>query len=124
MARFTKKQLDSFDDYNEIRRSRLNADEIKKIDIEAHAELDALAAMQESLTREIAAYMAKEDIGIVELTKRLQTSSRQTSRIMKGEANVTLATLAEVAIYIGKVPRIVFEDDKVTKRKKSNKKSA
>lgn len=82
----------------------------RAIDDEAAAELDALKVMQESFTKEIAHFMAKEDIGIVELTKRLKTSTRQTSRIMKGEANVTLATLAEIAAYMGKVSRIVFED--------------
>jgi hypothetical protein len=119
MAHYTKKQLARFDDYDDLRKARLNSNEIKKIDREASDELEALKAMQESLTREIAAYMAKEAIGIVELTKRLATSSRQTSRIMKGEANVTLATLAEVAILIGKMPRIVFEDSKPKKKVKA-----
>lgn len=116
MARYTRKQMTHFDDYDDIRKSRLSADDIKKIDREAMDELEALKAMQESLTREIAAYMAKEAIGIVELTKRLETSTRQTSRIMKGEANVTLATLAEVAVHIGKVPRIIFEEPKAKKK--------
>jgi len=116
MTRYSKKRMDSFDDYDDMRKSRLTADEMKKIDREASDELAALSAMQESLTREIAAYMAKEAIGIVELTKRLETSTRQTSRIMKGEANVTLATLAEVAVHIGKVPRIIFEDPKTKKK--------
>lgn len=93
MPRFTKEQLDSFDDYDNIRPSRLSEDEMRETDEEARVELDALMAMQESLTREIAAYMAKEDVGIVELTKRLKTSSRQTSHIIKGEVNDTLAIL-------------------------------
>lgn len=119
MSRYAKKQLDRFDDYDDIRKARLSAEEIKKADREAANELDALKAMQESLTREIAAYMAKEAIGIVELTKRLETSTRQTSRIMKGEANVTLATLAEVATHIGKVPRIIFEEARPKKKAKT-----
>jgi len=119
VAHFTKKQMEKFDDYDDIRKSRLTTEQIKKIDREAADELAALKAMQESLTREIAAYMARESIGIVELTKRLETSTRQTSRIMKGEANVTLATVAEVAIQMGKVPKLVFDEPKTKKKIKA-----
>ncbi len=124
MARFTKKQLEKFDNYDDIRKSRLSSDEMKKIDYEAANEIDALKSMQESLSREIVIYMAEESIGIVELTNRLETSTRQTSRILKGEANVTLATLAEVAALLGKVPRIVFDDIKPPKKNKTRKKRA
>ncbi len=117
MSKFSKKKMDRFDDYEDIRRARLGTKERNRIDLEASAELGALKAMQELLIEEMKAFMIKEGIGIVELTKRLETSTRQTSRIMKGEANVTLATLAEVAIHIGKVPRIVFEDFKQPARK-------
>ena len=57
----------------------------------------------------VAAFMAREKIGINELTRRLHTSSRQTNRIMAGEANITLATLAELAALMGKRPKIIFE---------------
>jgi plasmid maintenance system antidote protein VapI len=66
-------------------------------------------SMQETISAALARYMAEEEIGINELTRRLNTSSRQTSRIMKGEANITLATLAEVAAVMGLKPKIVFE---------------
>jgi len=53
--------------------------------------------------------MAKEHIGFNEFTRRLGTSSRQTSRLIKGEANLTLATLAEISSVIGKHPKLTFE---------------
>ena len=106
---YPKKRLNQFDDYDQIRRSRLTPKEIKAQDAEIALEVAALQSMQESISAELARYMADEGIGINELTRRLNTSSRQTSRIMKGEANITLATLAEVAAIMGAKPKIVFE---------------
>ena len=106
---FAKKRLNEFDDYDKIRRQRLTPKEIKAQDGEITREVAALQCMQESISAALARYMAEEGIGINELTRRLSTSSRQTSRIMKGEANITLATLAEVAAIMGATPRIVFE---------------
>ena len=106
---YSKKRLSQFDDYEQIRRSRLTAKEIKAQDAEIAREVAALKSMQESISAELARYMADEGIGINELTRRLNTSSRQTSRIMKGEANITLATLAEVAAILGANANIIFE---------------
>lgn len=113
-----KSNMNHFDDYDDIRKSRLTQKERDAIDEEARQELSALKAMQESLSMEIASFMSEEQIGIVELTSRLQTSTRQTSRIMKGEANITLATLAELAAVMGKIPKIIFEEP--NKRKSSS----
>jgi transcriptional regulator with XRE-family HTH domain len=106
---YSKARLDKFDDFEEIRRNRLTSKEMKLQDAEVALEVAALQSMQECISTELARYMAEEGIGINELTRRLNTSSRQTSRIMKGEANITLATLAEVAGVIGVKARIVFE---------------
>jgi hypothetical protein len=106
---YSKKRVAEFDDYKDIRGTRLTAQQIKAQDSEIGREVQALKSMQESISAELARFMADEGIGINELTRRLQTSSRQTSRIMKGEANITLATLAEVAAVIGVKLKIVFE---------------
>jgi len=106
---FKKKDTDRFDKYDDIRKSRLTKSEIKKQDKIIKAEAKALKAMQKAIVRAVTDYMAKEDIGINELTRRLDTSSRQTSRIMKGEANITLATIAHLASLMKKSPKIIFE---------------
>ena len=106
---FKKKRLADFEDYNEIRKRRLSSEEMAAVDSEVKREVEALKSMQEAISAALARYMADEEIGINELTRRLKTSSRQTSRIMKGEANITLATLAEVAAIMGAKPKIIFE---------------
>lgn len=124
MARFTKERLDSFDDYDDIVAKRLSPKERRAIEAEAEQELAALHAMQESVSLALAEFMANESIGINELTRRLQTSSRQTSRLMKGEANATLATIAAIASLIGKQAKLVFEDVAPKKDRKTGSKSS
>jgi transcriptional regulator with XRE-family HTH domain len=106
---FSKKRVKQFDDYGKIRKARMSTKERMAQDTQIDQEVEALQSMREAVAGVLARYMEDEDIGINELTRRLQTSSRQTSRIMKGEANITLATLAEMAALIGVKPRIVFE---------------
>lgn len=119
-----KKRLKQFDDYDDLRRKRLSAKEIAAQDAEIEREAEALITMQETISAALARYMAEEEIGINELTRRLNTSSRQTSRIMKGEANITLATLAEVAAVMGLRPKIVFEWKSSRSKSDANIKSA
>lgn len=92
-----------------IRDQRLSRDEQDAQDLEVDMELAALKAMQESISKELAAFMAAHQIGIVKLTEMLHTSSRQTNRIINAEANVTLATIAGLAQVMKKRPRIIFE---------------
>jgi antitoxin component HigA of HigAB toxin-antitoxin module len=56
-----------------------------------------IRALQESVSSAVATYMAKEKIGFNELPRRLDTSSCQTSRLLKGKANLTMASIAELA---------------------------
>ena len=104
-----KRNLKNYDDYDDIRSSRLSKNERLAQDKAIKAEADIIRSMQESVSAAIAQFMASEGIGINELTRRLETSSRQTSRIMKGEANITLATLASIAALMDKKAKIVFE---------------
>ncbi len=53
--------------------------------------------------------MSEQKIGFNELVKRLGTSPSQIAKIQRGEANVTLATLAHFGSLIGKKPRVIFE---------------
>jgi hypothetical protein len=80
-------------------------------------ELQALAgwavaarlSLQECVSEAVASYMKEQGIGFNELTRRLQTSTRHTSRLLKGEANLTMGSVAELAALMKKKPRIIFE---------------
>ena len=99
--------MKKFQDYLE---KRLDKEEIYQIEMQAASELEFLKAMQDDVSRAVAQYMAQESIGFNELVRRLGVSRSQLTKIQKGQANVTLASLAHFAALLGKKPRISFED--------------
>jgi len=99
------------DDYDEIANMRLSKKDREELKMEAFSELSVLEEMQEQISKAFAGFLSKEKMGIVSFNEKFKTSSKQTNKIMKGEANLTLATLAEFSQRIGKRPRLVFEDE-------------
>lgn len=93
----------------EVEAKLLSPEERAEVDQQADKMIAAMRELQESVSSAVASYMAKEKIGFNELTRRLDISSRQTSRLLKGEANLTMASIAELAALMGKKARVVFE---------------
>jgi hypothetical protein len=96
---YTKADLEKFEDYEDLRIEMFTLDEIKELDAAAKIEIEAIKSLQESITAAVAAYMAKEQIGFNELTRRLE----------KGHANLSMGTIAHLSALLGKKPKIVFE---------------
>lgn len=107
----TKKRAQIFESYDDVRSELLTTEEIAAQDASVAREVAALRAMQESISTAVTGFMSVHNIGFNELTKRLKTSTRQSSKIIRAEANLTLASIAELAALMGKRPRIVFEED-------------
>ena len=106
--RITRKQAEKYPSFEEYLEKRIGKEEKEALEKEAEVHLAILKEMQESISAEVAKFMAKEGIGFNELTRRLDTSTRQTSKIVKGEANLTLETIADLAEVMGKRPLIKF----------------
>ena len=109
VKKLSRERVETFESYDDIRRELFTPEEIAENDARVARELEVLRAMQEDVSRAVATYMASEKIGFNEFTRRLDTTARQTSLIMKGQANLKLATIAELASVMGKKARIVFE---------------
>jgi plasmid maintenance system antidote protein VapI len=88
---------------------RFDEKTIREIEEQADAEAEYLKNLQEEVSKAVAAYMSEQKIGFNELVKRLGTSPSQIAKIQRGEANLTLATLAHFGSLIGKRPKVVFE---------------
>jgi hypothetical protein len=106
---YTKADLEKFENYEDFRKEMFTPDEIKELDAAARIEIEAIKSLQESITTAVAAYMSKEEIGFNELTRRLEVSSRITSKLVKGNANLSMGTIAHLSALLGKKPKIVFE---------------
>lgn len=66
-----------------------------------------MQVLQDDISGAIAEYMAKEKIGFNELVRRLDVSPAQVSKIQKGEANLTIASLAHIFALLGKQPHLI-----------------
>jgi hypothetical protein len=88
---------------------RLNKNEISALEEQADIELEAIKQLQDDISRAVAKYMTQEKIGFNEFVRRLGVSSAQAARIQKGEANLTLASLAHIAALFKRQPHLIFK---------------
>lgn len=88
---------------------RLDQKEIFELEKQADIELKAIKQLQEDISRAVAKYMAQEKIGFNEFVRRLGVSSAQAAKIQKGEANLTLASLAHIAALFKRQPHLIFK---------------
>jgi transcriptional regulator with XRE-family HTH domain len=88
---------------------RLDKGEILELEKQADIEAEAIKQLQEDVSRAVTKYMEQEEIGFNELVKRLGVSSAQAAKIRKGEANLTLTSLAHIAALFKRQPHIIFE---------------
>jgi transcriptional regulator with XRE-family HTH domain len=87
-------------------KTRLDRKEIAEIEEQAQLEMQTLQRLQDDISKAIADYMTKEKIGFNELVRRLGTSPAQVSKIQKGEANLTIASLAHIFALLKKQPHL------------------
>ena len=90
--------------------SKKNPKEIAQIEYQATIEFESLQALQKDIAQLITKYMTKEKMGFNDLVRRLDVSPTQISKIQKGEANLTLSSLAHLAALFNKRPHITFRD--------------
>ncbi len=95
--------------WREIRKNYFTQDELDEIDHEVSKETILLRKLQDTISKEVAVYMAKESIGFNELMRRMHSSPRQMSKIIKGDCNLTMLSIAELAAIIGKDVEITFK---------------
>ncbi len=96
----------SFQEYLE---KRLSKEEIIEIKGQAALEVKFLKSIQKMLAKTLIDYMEKNKIGFNELVRKLDWSPSKISKIQKGEANLTLASLAHFFALLGKEPQDIFK---------------
>lgn len=99
----------SFQKYLE---TRLNKEEIAEIRQQAQLEVKILRSLQQMITNSMTEYMDDENIGFNELVRRLDASPTHVAKIQRGEANLTLSSLAHLLALMGKEPKDIFRSRK------------
>lgn len=65
--------------------------------------------VQDSISLDVAKYMAHNGIGIVELTKRLNGDFFQATKLLKGSQKLRLGALIKMGALMGKKVKVSFE---------------
>lgn len=60
------------------------------------------------VSKVLAQYMIRESIGFNELERRLQMSSATVAKLLRGQSNITLDTIAALALVLEQEPRLLF----------------
>lgn len=78
--------------------------------------------IQMELFRMLKEYMEKENLNQTELAEKLGFTKGYISQILNGNFDHRISKFVELAIAVGKVPRIVFDDlEEVLEKDKSKK---
>ena len=88
---------------------RFSKEEIAEIEHQAALEAEALRSLQEVVKQAVDEYMERNKIGFNEMVRRLNSNPTQLTKIKKGQANLTLASLAHLAALLGKEPTLIFK---------------
>ncbi|MGE0009462.1 MAG: hypothetical protein AB7F19_02885 [Candidatus Babeliales bacterium] len=93
--------------FNKYLEERLNKEEIAEIKTQAHLEVKILRALQDNISKALNDYMKKNNVGFNELVKLLNSSPAQVAKIQRGEANLTLSSVAHIFALMGQEPDIL-----------------
>ncbi len=96
----------NFDTYLE---SRLSKQKIKQIERDAKMEYETMIALKKDISSAINNYMESNQLGFNDVVERLGKSPSQVSRIIKGEGNLTLSTIAQIYAFMGKRAHLVAQ---------------
>ncbi|GGG07582.1 MULTISPECIES: helix-turn-helix domain-containing protein [Cysteiniphilum] len=94
--------------FSEHLEKRLDKEEIKEIEQAAKIEFDALQALQNEVSQAVIHYMSDNNIGFNDMVSKLGKSPSQLSKIIKGEANLTVSTIAQISSIMGYKPHLHF----------------
>lgn len=104
-----KNKDEKFLKWQDVRKKHFSNAELKRLDSEVLAEVSQIKNLQECVSHEAALYMAQEGIGFNEFMRRLAASPRKVSKILKGDCNLTMLSIAQLAALLGKRVKLVFE---------------
>ncbi|OGT51816.1 MAG: hypothetical protein A3E84_05460 [Gammaproteobacteria bacterium RIFCSPHIGHO2_12_FULL_42_13] len=85
---------------------RLNKAEIAEIEKAAKIEYEILHTLQQDVAKDVVRFMSENHLGFNDLVRKLGKNPTQVSNIIKGDANLTMATIAQLYALMGKKARI------------------
>ncbi len=106
---FDKKKIKKMARLDDVEKEIFTKEEISEIHKHARQRAAIRRKLASHLSKVIADYMANEEIGFNEFQRRLGISSATLAKLIHGDGNVTLETIAIVSDIIGVVPELSFQ---------------
>jgi len=95
--------------YDDHLKERLDHKEIKKLEAKVRLEKDSLKALQREIASVLTEHMKETGMGFNDVARGLGVSASQVAKIKKAEANLTFASVAHIAAFLGKKPHLSFK---------------
>lgn len=95
--------------FRKLAEEKLGKAEVAEIRKQARLEKKVLETLQKNIATAMEAYMKQHDIGFNELVRKLDVSPTHIAKIQKGDANLTLASIAHLFSLLGQEPQLVFK---------------
>jgi antitoxin component HigA of HigAB toxin-antitoxin module len=92
-------KVKSFQQYLE---KRLDKKDIADIEKAAKVEFEILSELQNEVAQDVINFMSEKKLGFNDIVSKLGKSPTQVSNIIKGKANLTMATIAQIYAMMGK----------------------
>lgn len=99
--------MEKTNDFWSYAEKRLGKEKVASIKREAALEKKALEKMQRDIAKLLKEYMKKNNLEFNDLGKLLHTSPARIARIQRGEANLTLASVARIFALVGRTPNLI-----------------
>ena len=99
--------MDNTTDFVAHAKQLLGDQEFAAIEKQAHLEAENYLRLNQSIAESVQKYMAEQQLGFNDLSKQFGLSPTQMSKIVKGEGNFTLSTIAHVFSMMGRRLQLV-----------------
>jgi transcriptional regulator with XRE-family HTH domain len=99
----------SFQKYIE---KRLSTEKLAQIERQVELEVKIIRSIQASISEAMDDYMKENNVGFNELVRRLDSSPTHVAKIRRGQANLTVSSLAHIFALLGKDPQDIFKSKK------------
>lgn len=106
--KFNEEKIKNFQTLDELEKEIFTPEEINDIHKRAERRSKIRRNLSDRISKAVIQYMAENGIGFNQFKKQLNMSSATLSRILKGETNLTLDTIAEISQVTGLDVNIEF----------------
>ena len=99
---FDPSKIKDFQSWDTLSQELFSPAEVQDMEMRAAKRSEMRNELSNEVSIILAQYMSENKVGFNELVRRLHMSTATVSKIIKGSSNITLDTIAEIGMLIGR----------------------